>query len=77
MNAALTFAARLTLLRVTLLEMKRAVSAQVMAPLPATMLYVEDYAEDAMDIRNTLVTTMQELSPEEFEQLLLVESLSH
>ena len=51
-------------------EMKRAVSAQVMAALPETMLYVEDYAEDAMDIRNTLVRKMQELSPEEFESLL-------
>ncbi|HEY3409565.1 MAG TPA: DUF445 domain-containing protein, partial [Propionicimonas sp.] len=51
-------------------EMKRAVSSQVMAALPETMLYVEDYAEDAMDIRNTLVRKMQELSPEEFESLL-------
>lgn len=51
-------------------EMKRVVSAQVMAALPETMLYVEDYAEDAMDIRNTLVSKMQELSPEEFEGLL-------
>lgn len=41
-----------------------------MAALPGTMLYVEDYAEDAMDIRNTLVTKMQQLSPEEFEDLL-------
>lgn len=50
--------------------MKRAVSAQVMAALPATMLYLEDYAEDAMDIRNTLVTKMQAMSVEEFEKLL-------
>lgn len=51
-------------------RMKRAVSAQVMAALPETMSYVEDYAEDAMDIRNILVTKMQQLSPEEFEALL-------
>ncbi|WP_232660410.1 DUF445 family protein [Pseudonocardia sp. TRM90224] len=51
-------------------EMKRAVSTQVMEALPETMLYVEDYAEDAMDIRNTLVTKMQELTTEEFEELL-------
>lgn len=51
-------------------EMKSAVSTQVMAALPATMLYVEDYAADAMDIRNTLVAKMQELSVEEFEELL-------
>ncbi|MDN5749198.1 MAG: DUF445 family protein [Pseudonocardia sp.] len=51
-------------------EMKRVVSAQVMAALPETMAYMEDYAEDAMDIRNILVNKMQELSPEEFEGLL-------
>ncbi|GAA3221795.1 hypothetical protein GCM10017691_07150 [Pseudonocardia petroleophila] len=51
-------------------EMKRIVSAQVMAALPETMAYMEDYAEDAMDIRNVLVTKMQELSPEEFEEIL-------
>lgn len=51
-------------------EMKRVVSAQVMAALPETMAYMEDYAEDAMDIRNILVDKMQELSPEEFEGLL-------
>jgi uncharacterized membrane protein YheB (UPF0754 family) len=51
-------------------EMKRVVSNQIMARLPDTLLYMEDYAEDAMDIRNTLVQKMQELSPEEFEELL-------
>lgn len=51
-------------------EMKRVVGAQVMAALPETMSYLEDYAEDAMDIRNILVSKMQELEPEEFEKLL-------
>lgn len=51
-------------------QMKRIVSDQLMASLPETMAYVEDYAEDAMDIRNILVTKMQELSPEEFEEIL-------
>lgn len=51
-------------------EIKRVVGAQVMAALPDTMLYAEDYFSDAMDIRNTLVSKMQELSPEEFEDLL-------
>lgn len=51
-------------------EMKREVSNQVMAALPETLHYVEDYAADAMDIRNTLVAKMQQLSPEEFEGLL-------
>ena len=31
--------------------------------------YVEDYAADAMDIRNTLVSKMKELDAEEFEEL--------
>jgi uncharacterized membrane protein YheB (UPF0754 family) len=51
-------------------EMKRVVSAQVMAALPETMSYMEDYAEDAMDIRNILVSKMQQMPPEEFEKLL-------
>jgi uncharacterized membrane protein YheB (UPF0754 family) len=51
-------------------EMKQVVAAQIMAAMPATMLHVEDYAADAMDIRNTLVAKMRELSPEEFEELL-------
>jgi uncharacterized membrane protein YheB (UPF0754 family) len=51
-------------------EMKRLVSEKVMERLPETMAYMEDYAEDAMDIRNTLVGKMQQLSAEEFEGLL-------
>jgi hypothetical protein len=41
-----------------------------MRRLPETMGYVESYAADAMDIRNTLVGKMQELDEEEFESLL-------
>ncbi|GAA3555902.1 hypothetical protein GCM10022222_44390 [Amycolatopsis ultiminotia] len=51
-------------------DMKLAISEQIMARLPETMSYLEDYATDAMDIRNVLVSKMKELSPEEFEQLL-------
>jgi uncharacterized membrane protein YheB (UPF0754 family) len=51
-------------------EMKRLISERVMERLPDTMAYLEDYAEDAMDIRNTLVRKMQQLTPEEFEGLL-------
>ncbi len=51
-------------------EMKRLVSEKIMERLPETMAYMENYAEDAMDIRNTMVTKMQELSAEEFEGLL-------
>jgi uncharacterized membrane protein YheB (UPF0754 family) len=51
-------------------EMKRLVGEKIMERLPETMAYVEDYAEDAMDIRNTMVTKMRQLSAEEFEGLL-------
>ncbi len=50
--------------------MKRLIAEKVMAALPDTMHAMEDYAEDAMDVRTTLVTKMQELTPEEFEGLL-------
>ncbi|WP_020669881.1 hypothetical protein [Amycolatopsis nigrescens] len=51
-------------------EMKQTIAGLIMARLPETLSYVEDYAEDAMDIRNMLVTKMKELPPEEFEGLL-------
>ncbi|PRX50334.1 uncharacterized membrane protein YheB (UPF0754 family) [Prauserella shujinwangii] len=51
-------------------EMKVRITEQIMARLPDTMRYIEDYAEDAMDIRNVLVTKMRELDDEEFEGLL-------
>lgn len=51
-------------------EMKQVVAKKLMAALPETLQHVEDYAEDAMDLRNTLTRKMQELSEEEFEQLL-------
>ncbi|MBB4687896.1 DUF445 domain-containing protein [Amycolatopsis jiangsuensis] len=51
-------------------DVKLAISEQIMARLPETMRYLEDYATDAMDIRNVLVSKMKQLSPQEFEQLL-------
>ncbi|MGH3449337.1 MAG: DUF445 domain-containing protein [Haloechinothrix sp.] len=51
-------------------KMKQQIAARIMAQLPATMRHIEAYAEDAMDIRNTLVSKMAELSDEEFEGLL-------
>ncbi len=51
-------------------DMKLAISEQIMTRLPETMRYIEDYATDAMDIRNVLVTKMKQLSPHEFERLL-------
>lgn len=43
---------------------------RILKQLPDTMRYVESYAEDAMNVRNTLVERMQKLSPEEFEGML-------
>src|SRR5439155_311918 len=51
-------------------EMKRVIADKVVERLPETLKHVEKYAADAMDIENTLVAKMQELSPEEFEGLL-------
>lgn len=51
-------------------QMKRTVADRIMQRLPHTMVRAEDYAADAMDIRNTLVAKMQELDEEQFEELI-------
>lgn len=51
-------------------RMKHLIAERVMARLPDTLVHVEDYARDAMDIRNLLVTKMRDLSADEFEGLL-------
>jgi uncharacterized membrane protein YheB (UPF0754 family) len=51
-------------------RMKQLVTVRVMERLPAAMAHVEGYATDAMDIRNTLMTKMQQLSAKQFERLL-------
>ncbi|MEU7789671.1 MULTISPECIES: DUF445 domain-containing protein [unclassified Amycolatopsis] len=51
-------------------DVKLAIASQIMSRLPETMRYIEDYATDAMDIRNVLVSKMKQLSPKEFERLL-------
>jgi uncharacterized membrane protein YheB (UPF0754 family) len=51
-------------------DMKLAIAEQIMTRLPETMRYIEDYATDAMDIRNVLVSKMKQLTPQEFERLL-------
>jgi uncharacterized membrane protein YheB (UPF0754 family) len=51
-------------------EIKESIAVKVIERLPETMSYIEDYAADAMDIRNTLVAKMQELTEEEFEALI-------
>ncbi len=50
--------------------MKDSVANKLIATLPDTLLAMESYAGDAMDIKNTLVSKMQELSAEDFEGLL-------
>ena len=52
------------------IEMKNVVTDKILEKLPETMKHMESYAEDAMDVRNTLVERMQRLSPEEFEGML-------
>ena len=54
----------------TYIDMKSAVADNLMAKMPETMRHVESYAEDAMDIRNTLIDRMRQLTPEEFEGML-------
>jgi uncharacterized membrane protein YheB (UPF0754 family) len=51
-------------------SMKKMVSEELMKRLPDTMKSMESYAGQAMDIEHTMVSKMQELSPEEFEGLL-------
>ena len=51
-------------------ELKLRIAEMLMGRLSSTLSYVEDYAADAMDIRNTLVSKMKELDAEEFEELL-------
>lgn len=52
------------------IEMKNTVADRILQKMPETMKHVEAYAEDAMDVRNTLVSRMQELTPQEFEGML-------
>ncbi|MGH8990531.1 MAG: DUF445 domain-containing protein [Acidimicrobiia bacterium] len=51
-------------------QMKRAVTERLVARLPETLQHAASYATDAMDIRATLVTKMQALTPREFEGIL-------
>lgn len=51
-------------------NIKSDVAERMLAQMPETMKYVESYAEDALDIRKTLIERMQKLTPEEFEGML-------
>ena len=50
--------------------MKNSITENMIKQLPVALKHIEKYAEDAMDIQNTLVTKMQELTPDEFEGVL-------
>ncbi|SDX10479.1 Uncharacterized membrane protein YheB, UPF0754 family [Amycolatopsis xylanica] len=51
-------------------QMKRAAAAKAIEYLPETVKHVEGYATGALDVRNTIVTKMQQLTPIEFEGIL-------
>jgi uncharacterized membrane protein YheB (UPF0754 family) len=51
-------------------DMKRMVLRKLMVRLPRTLKHLEGYAGDAMDVRNTLITKMQQLTTDEFEGIL-------
>ena len=51
-------------------EMKQAAAAKAIEYLPETVRHVEGYATDALDVRNTIIEKMRQLSPLEFEGIL-------
>jgi uncharacterized membrane protein YheB (UPF0754 family) len=52
------------------MEMRRFAVQRILAMIPETSKRVERYAMDAMDINNTIVSRMEQLTPEEFEGML-------
>ncbi|MEL0027687.1 MAG: DUF445 family protein, partial [Perlucidibaca sp.] len=52
------------------IRMKQSIADRILEKLPETMRHMESYAEDAMDVRNTLVARMKLLTPTEFEGML-------
>jgi uncharacterized membrane protein YheB (UPF0754 family) len=51
-------------------QLKKSIATRVMERLPDTLSYLEDYAREAMDVRNLLITKMQELDEKQFEALI-------
>lgn len=51
-------------------DMKKSVTQKLLETLPETLKHVENYAEGAMNVRNTLMERMQRLTPVEFEGML-------
>jgi uncharacterized membrane protein YheB (UPF0754 family) len=51
-------------------QLKRTITTKVMARLPETLTYIEDYARETMDVRGLLVEKMQRLDERQFEALI-------
>ncbi|MCU1683872.1 MAG: hypothetical protein JWQ81_4611 [Amycolatopsis sp.] len=51
-------------------EIKKAAAAKAIDYLPETVKHVEGYATGALDVRNTIVSKMRQLTPLEFEGIL-------
>ncbi|MDX1802762.1 MAG: DUF445 family protein [Alcanivorax sp.] len=51
-------------------QMKESAVAELVQRLPDTLKHIENYANDALDLENTLSTRLQSLKPEEFEGML-------
>jgi uncharacterized membrane protein YheB (UPF0754 family) len=51
-------------------EMKQAAAQRAIELLPTTVKHVEDYASNTLDVRNTIITQMQQLTPIQYEGLL-------
>tara|TARA_B100000676_G_C18063183_1_gene839183 strand:- start:1107 stop:2330 length:1224 start_codon:yes stop_codon:yes gene_type:complete len=51
-------------------QMKESAVAELVSRLPDTLKHIENYANDALDLENTLSTRLQSLKPEEFEGML-------
>jgi uncharacterized membrane protein YheB (UPF0754 family) len=51
-------------------QMKQTITGKVMDRLPDTMVYLEDYARESMDVRGLLIAKMQQLDEAQFEALI-------
>lgn len=51
-------------------RMKYLIAERALELMPDTLVHIEDYARDTMDIRNVLIDKMRDLSAEEFRGLL-------
>ena len=51
-------------------DMKECAVSELVSRLPETLKHIENYANDALDLENTLSTRLQSLKPEEFESML-------